>query len=185
MDLPASCGSRRSGPAGLEPATRCHSKHQVLRSPTGHARTGMRERRNGCVVVSGTRFERVCFFLACTATHVRARTSLFTMGKGSTQEGRVNRISNANNVQQKALNNSTYRRGPRTHTRTHKYPDGDGPRGLYYSFSSEGSQAEGRERAGYLAAFAWIDVRTFPERQSPRSGPGQPNPEEARLGDLP
>ena len=33
--------------------------------------------------------------------------------------------------------------------------------------------------AGYLAAFARLDVRTFPEHQSPKNGPGQPNPEEA------
>uniref|UniRef100_A0A8C4QY37 HTTM-like domain-containing protein n=1 Tax=Eptatretus burgeri TaxID=7764 RepID=A0A8C4QY37_EPTBU len=45
--------------------------------------------------------------------------------------------------------------------------------------------SEGRERAGYLAAFAQLDVRTFPEHQSPKNGPGQPNPEEARQGDLP
>ena len=35
MDLPASCGSRRSGPAGLEPATRFRSKHQVRRIASG------------------------------------------------------------------------------------------------------------------------------------------------------
>ena len=52
-------------------------------------------------------------------------------------------------------------------------------------FSSDGRRAEGIERAGYLAAFARLDVRTFLEHQSPKNGPGQPNPEEARRGDLP
>ena len=37
LDLSTSCGLRRTGSAGLEPATRCRSKHQVPRSPTGHA----------------------------------------------------------------------------------------------------------------------------------------------------
>ena len=49
----------------------------------------------------------------------------------------------------------------------------------------EGRRAEGRERAGYLATFARLDVRTFPENQSLKNGPEQPNPEEARRGDLP
>ena len=51
--------------------------------------------------------------------------------------------------------------------------------------AQEGRRAEGRERAGYLASFARLDDRTFPEHQAPKNGPGQPNPEEARRGDLP
>ena len=39
--------------------------------------------------------------------------------------------------------------------------------------------------AGYLAAFARLDDRTFPEHQVPKNGPWQPNPEETRRGDLP
>uniref|UniRef100_A0A8C4QLQ6 Uncharacterized protein n=1 Tax=Eptatretus burgeri TaxID=7764 RepID=A0A8C4QLQ6_EPTBU len=51
--------------------------------------------------------------------------------------------------------------------------------------SWEGRRAEGRERAGFLAAFTWLDDRTFPEHQVPKNGQGQLNPEEARRGDLP
>ena len=46
-------------------------------------------------------------------------------------------------------------------------------------------ELRGIERAGYLAAFARLGVRTFPEHQSLKNGPGQPIPEEARRGDLP
>jgi len=50
-----------------------------------------------------------------------------------------------------------------------------------------GREDELREEnvAGYLAAFTWLDDRTFPEHQAPKNRPGQPNPEEARRGDLP
>ena len=47
MDLPASCGSRRSGPAGLEPATRCRSKHQVRRVASGAGTLHRQNRRRG------------------------------------------------------------------------------------------------------------------------------------------
>ena len=39
--------------------------------------------------------------------------------------------------------------------------------------------------AGYLAASARLVVHPFPELRSPKDGPGQPNPEETRRGDLP
>ena len=75
--------------------------------------------------------------------------------------------------------------GP-TDTHTHKYP-----RKRWTSRSllplQLGREDELREEnvAGYLAAFVRLDDRTFPEHQSPKNGPGQPNPEEARQGDLP
>ena len=45
-----------------------------------------------------------------------------------------------------------------------------------------GREDELREEnmAGYLAALARLDDRTFLEHQAPKNGPGQPNPVEAR-----
>ena len=60
MDLPASCGSRRSGPAGLEPATRCRSKHQVRRVASGagtlHRQNRQRGRQSKSARQAGKRF---------------------------------------------------------------------------------------------------------------------------------
>ena len=59
------------------------------------------------------------------------------------------------------------------------------PPGLYSALQPGRIVRLGVRTAGYLAASAWLVVHTFPEHQSPKDGPGQLNPEEARRGDLP
>ena len=78
-------------------------------------------------------------------------------GTRGARKGRVIRLSNANNVQQKYL--ILLRDGP---TLRHTPKEMDPVRSFIALFSSEGRRAEGRERAGYLATFARLDVRTFP-----------------------
>ena len=47
MDLPASCGLRRSGVAGLEPATQCRSKpRQAILAGQARKHTGHKRRRS-------------------------------------------------------------------------------------------------------------------------------------------
>ena len=73
------------------------------------------------------------------------------------------------------------RRGPQTHTHAHTNTQKEMDLKVFIAPSAR----EERERAGYLAALAQLDDRTFPEHQVPKNGPGQLNPEEARRGDLP
>ena len=74
------------------------------------------------------------------------------MGGREHTKSRVIRIRKANNIQQKALNNSTYRRGPRTHTRTHTQIPRNGPRRSLLKTSSS--------RKGELKTRAGLDLST-------------------------
>ena len=81
------------------------------------------------------------------------------------------------NVQAKALIQFLLKDGP-TGRRT---PKRNGPK-MVFIIPSARREVELRDEnvAGYLAAFARLDVRTFPEHQSAKNGPEQPNPAAAR-----
>ena len=84
------------------------------------------------------------------------------------------------------LNNSYLQMGPKdTHTHTQIPQKKMDLNGLYSALQPRRIVWLGVRTAGYMAVSARLDVHPFPELQSPKDGPGQPNPEEARRGDLP
>ena len=71
------------------------------------------------------------------------------------------------------------------HTDTHTQRKEMDPPGLYSALQPRRIVRLGVRTVGYLAVSAQLVVHPFPELRSPKDGPGQPNPEEARRGDLP
>ena len=70
MDLSTSCGLRRSGSTGLEPATRHHSNHRAPRSPTSHAPTDQGQGSEATMIqLGGT---RTCNTIMMTTTTTTA-----------------------------------------------------------------------------------------------------------------